>query len=167
MADLQRTILVLIVAGLIGYVGFELIVDVEYLSQPPATEASKAKKEGVPANQVAAIIAGEDPTDVLEPTAAGEKHNRPCDAGYIAGDPDKNRYSKISYASVSLNGITYIQVSRYSPDYLIQEEYQTVSATEVDSVPADIKKMLDAGISNPTGCNQKDLYLSNIRSIAP
>ena len=163
MADLQKGLMVLLVAGFIGYAGFAML-DIEYLSQSP-TAVTKAGSADVSEKDLQAIMDGEDPTEVLEPTAAGKPLNYICDTGYIAGDMDKNRFSKISYASIAHEGKTYIQISRYSPTYLIQENYQIVSATEVRDIPAEIKNMLDRKIKNPAECDQQDLYLSNIRHL--
>ena len=113
-----------------------------------------------------AIISGADPTDLLAPTASGHLHKGPCNAGLIAGDIDSNEYSKVAYASIKQGGVTYIQVSRYMPTYLTQQSYQTVSATEINTPPVEVKRALEQRISNPEKCVQEALYLSSIQSIS-
>lgn len=163
MTDIPKGVFILAVAGAIGYQGFKAL-DIDYLAQSPSapTKHSKAIEKSEDA-KLEAIMAGADPTDVLAPTAAGKKLKYVCDSGYIAGDPDGNRFSKINYASIKKGGVTYIQVSRYSPSYLVQEHYQTVSATEVDNLPDSIKTALQVKINNPANCENQDLYLSSIK----
>lgn len=164
MTDLPKGIFILAVAGVIGYQAIKAL-DMDYLAQSPSSPSATSNATKGPLNdadRVEAVLAGADPTDVFQPTAAGKKLSVACDSGYIAGDINKNRYSKISYASITERGITYIQVSRYSPTYLVQEHYQAVTATEVSKVPDSIKAALQAKISNPYGCSSQDLYLSQI-----
>ncbi|WP_415912167.1 hypothetical protein [Neptuniibacter sp. QD37_11] len=164
MTDLPKGIFILAVAGVIGYQAIKAL-DMDYLAQSPSSPSTANKAAKGPLNdadKVEAVLAGADPTDVFKPAAAGKKLSVVCDSGYIAGDINKNRYSKISYASITERGITYIQVSRYSPTYLVQEHYQAVTATEVSKVPHRIKAALKAKISNPYGCSSQDLYLSQI-----
>ena len=150
VGDLPKGILILVVAGVIGSQAMNAL-DIDYLAQSPNTpnQSSSPKKADNSAEQIQAILAGADPTDVFEPTAAGKKINYLCDTGFIAGDLDANKFSKISYASVDAGDLTYIQISHYSPSYLVQEKYQTVSATEVSEVPQDVKRRLEEAISNP------------------
>ncbi|WP_415884752.1 hypothetical protein ACMXYO_08745 [Neptuniibacter sp. QD37_6] len=163
MADSLKGIFVLFVAVLMGYQVIE-VLDIEYLAQSPSksAEAKNVKASQSDSDKVEAVLAGVDPTDLFESAAAGEKLSLACDSGLIVGDINKNKFSKISYASITKRGVTYIQVSRYSPAYLIQEHYQAVTATEVNKVPDGIQAALQAKISNPHGCSLQDLYLSQI-----
>ncbi|WP_415898221.1 hypothetical protein ACMXYR_08025 [Neptuniibacter sp. QD29_5] len=164
MTDLPKGIFILAVAGVIGYQAIKAL-DMDYLAQSPSSPvatSNTSKSSLSDAQKVEAVLAGADPTDVFESTAAGKSLSVACDSGFIAGDINKNRFSRISYASITERGITYIQVSRYSPTYLVQEHYQAVTATEVSKVPDSIKAALQAKISNPQGCSSQDLYLSQI-----
>lgn len=167
MSNMTKGVLVIAIAIVIGSQAFRAI-DIEYLAgseNDQDTVASVASIIKGSQTEVEAIMDGADPTDVLEPTAAGSNHldRLGCDSGYIVGDLDANRFSKISYAAIDQQGMTYIQVSRYSPSYLIQEQFQIVTATEVESIPDSIKDQLEEKIKNPDACNSMDLYLSNIK----
>jgi len=166
MGDFPKVFLVILIAGVIGSQAFKAI-DIDYLASSPEPGVSSAAAvsidEAIPEPEVEAILAGADPTDVMEPTASGKRQAFACDTGYIVGDMDSNRFSKISYAAFNQDGITYIQVSKYNPSYLVQEGYQIVSATEVDSVPDSVKQQLQEKINNPRSCNSLDLYLSNVK----
>ena len=172
MSDLPKGIMVIMIAGVIGSQAFKAI-DIDYLAGSPdasvTSAASLSISDKAPSaepkleSEVQAILDGADPTDVLEPTAAGRRQNIACDTGYIVGDMDTNKFSKISYASLEEKGITYIQVSKYNPSYLVQEGYQSVSATEVDRVPDSLKGRLQQKINNPEDCQSLDLYLSNVK----
>ena len=167
MSNMTKGVLVIAIAIVIGSQAFRAI-DIDYLAGSESGQDSVASvasiiKDGQ--SEVEAIMDGADPTDVLEPTAAGSSNleRLGCDSGYIVGDLDANRFSKISYAAIDQKGMTYIQVSRYNPSYLIQEQYQIVTATQVESIPDSIKDQLEAKISNPGACNSMDLYLSSIK----
>jgi len=163
MTDLPKGLFILVVAGAIGYQSMSLL-DIDYLAQTPASAKINSNKASLmDAEKLEAIAQGADPTDLFEPTAAGKPINLACDSGYIEGDINENRFSKIGYASITERGITYIQVSRYSPSYLVQEQYQSVTATEVEKLPDSIKAQLQKKISNPAGCSSQNLYLSQIK----
>jgi hypothetical protein len=158
VGDLSKGILMLLIAGVVGSQAFKAL-DSGDLSSPTVASSPKSADE----KAIKSIMAGADPSDVLAATAAGKRPTHECDAGYIIGDLDDNPFSEISYASVNAEGITYIQVSRYNPSYLIQKQYQVVSATEIDEIPDSIKERLQQTIANPVRCNSMDLYLSNIK----
>ena len=147
MGDLSKGILMLLIAGVVGSQAFKAL-DSGDLSSPSVASSPKSADE----KAIKSIMAGADPSDVLAATAAGKRPTHECDA-----------FSEISYASVNAEGITYIQVSRYNPSYLIQKQYQVVSATEIDEIPDSIKERLRQTIANPARCNSMDLYLSNIK----
>lgn len=180
MGDSLKGILVLVIALAIGSQALQAL-DIQYLSSNPnmptpavAANNSPAKpslesaqtltgaEASMYAEQVASIIAGADPTDIFDPAAVGRDRNITCGAGYIAGDMDANKFSKISYASLDVGKLTYIQVSRFSPSYLVQERFQVVSAKQVDSVPSAIKQQLEAIMQDSASCYQNDLYLSKV-----
>ena len=179
MGDSLKGILVLVIALAIGSQALRAL-DIQYLSSNPnmptpnrapsssggakedSLAAQTTAKDQMYANQIASIIAGADPTDVFAPTAIGQPLNVTCGAGFISGDMDTNKFSKISYASLDIGKLTYIQVSRFAPSYLIQERLQVVSAKQVDSVPSKVKQRLEAIMRDPTQCYQNDLYLSKI-----
>lgn len=167
MSNITKGVLVIAIAIVIGSQAFRAI-DIDYLAgsegdQDPVVSVASILKEGQ--SEVEAIMEGADPTDVFEPTAAGSNSlsRLDCDSGYIVGDLDANRFSKISYAAIDEQGTTYIQVSRYNPAYLVQEQYQIVTATQVESIPDSIKDQLETKINNPDACNSMDLYLSSIK----
>ena len=113
-----------------------------------------------------AILQGADPTDMLAPTASGKALKGSCVSGLIAGDIDSNEYSKVAYASINQGDVKYIQISRYMPVYLEQKSYQTVSATEITTLPPEIKQALHQGISHPEECAKETLYLSSVHAIS-
>ncbi len=152
MKPLYLSVLFLVFAVMVGVMAFTE-------KQGDSVEVSAE----TPTDQ--AIISGADPTDLLAPTASGHLHSGPCNAGLIAGDIDSNEYSKVAYASIKQDGVTYIQISRYMPTYLTQQSYQTVSATEISTPPAEIKVALEQRISNPEKCNQEGLYLASIQAV--
>lgn len=167
MSNMTKGVLVIAIAIVIGSQAFRAI-DINYLAGSESDQDSVASVASIikdSQSEVEAIMDGADPTDVLEPTTAGSSNLKrlDCDSGYIVGDLDANRFSKISYAAIDQQGMTYIQVSRYNPSYLIQEQYQIVTATQVESIPDGIKDQLEAKISNPDACNSMDLYLSSIK----
>ncbi len=162
MADLTKGILVVLIAVVIGYQGMRML-DLEYLSRPGShPKVSQVLPEG---ELEAAVKAGADPTDILPPAAAGTSlmDSARCEIGMISGSIDDNRFSKISYASLDIEGIKYIQVSRFSPSYLMQERYQHVTAIEVKDLPDSIKAQLHSSMESPARCSQQDLHLSSIR----
>lgn len=167
MSNMMKGVLVIAIAIVIGSQAFRAI-DIDYLAgsegdQDAVVSVASIIKDSQ--SEVEAIMDGADPTDVLEPTAAGAGNLNlsDCDSGYIVGDLNANRFSKISYAAIDEQGMTYIQVSRYNPSYLIQEKFQIVTATQVESIPDSIRDQLEVKINNPDACNSMDLYLSNIK----
>lgn len=164
MTDIAKGLLVLVIAVVIGFQGMRML-DIEYLSQPSGSQASVKASLQDDDKLLAAMQAGADPTDILPPTAAGKAliGHSGCETGMISGSIDDNRFSKISYAALSVEGVRYIQVSRFSPSYLMQERYQHVSAVEVKDLPDSIKAQLNSNMESPAGCNQQDLYLSSIK----
>jgi hypothetical protein len=162
-----KSVLFIAIVIVVGSQAFRAI-DIDYLAGSESDRGAVASTASITKDSqsgVAAIIDGADPTDVLEPTAAGSSRlgRTECNAGYIIGDLDANRFSKLSYAAIYKQGVTYIQVSRYSPSYLVQEQYQIVTATQVESIPDSIKDQLEVKINNPDACNSMDLYLSSIK----
>jgi hypothetical protein len=158
MGGLSKGVLILLAVGVVGGQIFSA------LDTRPLTKIASNESASSEAAFLESMDNGVDPTDILEPTAAGKTLNSACEAGYIVGDLNDNRFSEISYASIDREGITYIQVSRYSPSYLIQEQDQIVTATEVDEIPDSIRRQLQRDIIEPDRCNNLDLYLSKIKT---
>jgi hypothetical protein len=162
-----KSVLFIAIVIVVGSQAFRAI-DIDYLAGSGTDRDAAASVTSIikdSQSEVGAIMGGADPTDVLEPAAAGSSRfgRADFDSGYIIGDLDANRFSKLSYAAIDKQGVTYIQVSRYSPSYLIQEQYQIVTATQVESIPDSIKDQLEVKINNPDACNSMDLYLSSIK----
>jgi len=107
-----------------------------------------------------AILSGQDPTDVLAPTAAGVQA---CYAGVVIGRENASDLSALTYVSVTERGQTFIRVSRFSPIFLTQSSTQAVTATRLDRLPSSVVSGLEQGFDAPERCQQKDLYLTAIK----
>ena len=114
--------------------------------------------------QLNAILQGKDPSDVLAPTAAGEpKNTSACRTGKIempkGSQPNLNGHR---YVSMPLGQRSYILVLAFGSGYLVQKDYQVVTATEHKTIPDKARKRLEQALAHLESCKKMPLYLSSV-----
>lgn len=110
------------------------------------------------------ILNSDDPTEVLEATAAGEQSMSPlCRSGVIASGSDTSPLEGLTYVSYKTGKITYIQIAANNPLYLTQDPFQITTADTLEP-SEEISIQLDYYYKNNENCDLVDLYLSRIKN---
>ncbi len=113
--------------------------------------------------EISQILAGADPTDVFEPTAAGRMLTPSCYSGQIETE-NKNlsSFNGTRFISRNFEGETYIALLTLPPIYLLQDENQVVSATRIDQLPPELVPEMGQMLGQQTSCAERSLFLSRI-----
>lgn len=118
--------------------------------------------------EVEALLAGEDPTDLLEPTAAGSPSDIPapkaeCRTGQVVADAEIQSLDQGYYVSFEEHNTTYIQISPWTPQYFTQDPAHPVSAKPV--LPdKEIRDQLSQFFAKRDRCIFADLYLNHLEA---
>jgi hypothetical protein len=118
--------------------------------------------------EIAAILNGADPTDILAPAAAGNsspKHQEhQCRFGNVIGEDKARKLDDQFYVSFTKDNVTYIQVSPLIPTYLKQDNMQTVTAQAV-TPDEEVRNQLNDLFTRRDTCVTADLYLQRVSSL--
>lgn len=118
--------------------------------------------------EIAAILDGADPTDVLSATAAGNSspnhQGQQCRFGNVVGEDKARKLDDQFYVSFTKDNVTYIQVSPLIPTYLKQDHMQTVTAQAV-TPDEEVRNQLNDLFTRRDTCVTADLYLQRVGSL--
>ncbi|MCP4596130.1 hypothetical protein [Neptuniibacter sp.] len=116
--------------------------------------------------QISSLLAVADPTDILEPTAAGETGSAAtCRTGKIVAEDHPDSHHDSYYVAYKEDGSLYIQVSPLVPTFLRQDKNQIVSASVFTPTP-EIASRLSNLFANRDDCDLADLYLNQIKNVS-
>lgn len=111
----------------------------------------------------ALLLSGADPTDLFEPTAAGQPLEALCFSGQLeVASANHSSLDGAHFVSQKLEGETYIALLTLPPVYLHQDEHQAVSATHLKSLPSELYTQMGQIIRQKDRCSERSLYLSRI-----
>lgn len=104
------------------------------------------------------ILAGFDPTETQQPTAAGNRVVPQCFQGLIERDNNSDLFNGEKYVSVKKMEDMYIEVRS---EYLLRDAFQTQSASIVKQVPSEVLERLGSA-SEGLDCATVNIYLAEI-----
>lgn len=110
------------------------------------------------------ILSGEDPTDILPETAAGEEVQKACRSGRIDAGTKAHSLDQQMYVSFKEGGMNYILI-KTSPEsqlFLQQDSFQVTTA-DVIKPEEKIREQLGEYLKNRDSCVIADLYLSRVK----
>lgn len=123
-----------------------------------ASESSESEEE-----LLKQLLAGADPTDLFEPTAAGRPVAPACFSGELEiDDSNLTSLNGARFVSQDFQGDTYITLLTLPPVYLHQTEHQAVSATRVEELPDGLYPQVGQVLNQKETCAERSLYLSRI-----
>lgn len=159
----MKAILVSALICVAGYQSISLTIDHFAAPGSDTTQARQQSDSQQPSQQqIDALLAGADPTDLFEPTAAGP--TPPCFRGELEMAADvAPQLSGYPYVSLRVDQYNYIRVLSFDGFYLVQHPHQSVSATERWEVPKAAEDKLNAVSDRMENCKQRTLYLSSIQ----
>ncbi|SEF62507.1 hypothetical protein [Marinobacterium lutimaris] len=139
---------------------------------PPADKKSvqasheHPKPESEFEHQFNQLMAGADPSDLFEATAAGGA--RDCLHGRIQmSDGNHSALNGRLYVAHRSSDITYIQTLEPSDTYLVQGPLQAVTANRQTEIPDAAKQALQRDIQHIERCTERSFYLSSINETPP
>lgn len=141
--------------------GTTALIDViaDSSKQPASSQSAEEETQ----SEIAQILAGADPTDVFEPTAAGRMLTPECFSGQIeTANQQLSSLNGTRFISRNFQGETYITLMTLPPVYLLQDEHQAVSATRIDNLPPELRAEMGVFSSKSSSCPERSLYLSKI-----
>lgn len=159
----------LLVGGTLVYAGFSaasFIVDQIGPSTASVYTTDEASSDTAELNEqaIAQLLAGADPTDLFEPTAAGQPLNTTtCFTGTLETDSAQHTHLEgARFIAKEVNDDQYITVMTLPPVHLFQNEYQAVTAQKLDRLPTEVQPKMRQVLASQEQCQQRSLYLSRI-----
>ncbi|TCK02672.1 hypothetical protein [Marinobacterium mangrovicola] len=162
----------LLITAVISTAGFYILdsmlndLSPEFSASSESASTEKTSQSDELEDQLEQLIAGADPSDIFEPTAAGGYQD--CLHGRIQM-PEDNRtllHDRLYLAHRS-NGMTYIQTLEPSDTYLVQGPLQAVTATQHSAIPAHAKLALQRDFNQLEKCKERSFYLYSINEASP
>lgn len=161
MRDLHKGVILLLLALLATVIAFS----VEDRRWEMAFINFEAKQQLREVEDIQAqLLAGLDPTENAQPTAAGvvsaKSQFAPCFTGKIARDFTSDEYHNAPYTSVKNAQDTFIKVNNNV--YLLKSAFEMQSASLIEDFPNEISQMMQSAISAGR-CVGLDLHLAKIK----
>lgn len=155
-----KTLLVVSAAAYAGFSGISHMLD----QLGPATPEASLTTTSDDAQNLAKLLAGADPTDLFEPSAAGQPaSSAPCFTGRLEIDSTAHAHlAGASFISQSVDKKVFITVLTLPPVHLYQNEHQAVTATHLATLPEAILPQMQQTLARRSHCQQRSLYLSRI-----
>jgi hypothetical protein len=168
MNTVLKSILIVLVVSFIGTRGIMFLVDEKLALNPTNAEVdTDARSVRMQAEQEAdrlaeAIAAGADPTEVSAPTAAGQPNPAPCRTGRIEMPENSYGLDGDIYIARTIGDKTYIQVSPLTPTFLVQQDFQMVTASRLSRFPDDVTPKIREVFMMIEHCDVAPLHLASV-----
>ncbi|MGB2131795.1 MAG: hypothetical protein ACPHXW_10190 [Marinobacterium sp.] len=159
-----KTLLTGAVILYVGFTGTSFMIDqigsssaFTYPTAPPS--ANNTNDE----DNIAKLLAGADPTDLFEPTAAGVTLRPSCFTGQLEIDSEDHLSLKgANFIGRYLDDEVFITLMTLPPMHLHQDQHQAVTATHLPALPDSVREHMTLALASQSECQARTLYLSRI-----